>query len=1106
MKSSVIIFLVLIFAFSLYPDTDKEQEGDQEIKMIIDEEVFNEGYLDRQKLHYESIVKEFLDEIQSLIRKNIEERRKEIERKYEPVIARELEKEAQSRMDAIVLFEEFVRKYPDNSEHTPGAMYRLAELYYERSVIEQEKKMLLYEDSLVAFERKEIPKEPVVPIIDFSPTINLYRQILERFEDFKYMGAVYYMLGYCLAESGEEEEAVKVWLELLEKDIETPYLAELNLRIGEYYFNSNQLSEAEKYFEEGVKYRDSDFFDKILYKLAWSYYRQNFFEKAVDSFTELIFFADEMKSQGIDRGQDLRKEAVQYISISFADEEWGSVDKAIKYFTEDIDGANFEKDVFEQLGKYYGENSYFVDAEKAYRFILDRHPFYENAPRIHNSMIRLMYQAREFDKASAETARFAKIYGQESEWVRVNRGNATVVKEAGEWAKEALLNTAGFHHKQAQALRQKGEEEQALDEYKAAAVAYGEYLVKFPYTSDSYDITFSFADTLFYSGDVEKAVVVYERIRDDENQDKNREDAAYQTFVCYNMLWERSEESKIKGSEKRGKPFSLIEKKLIESGDIYFQVAKEIEGKPAIAYNAARIFFDHGEFEEAEKRYLSIISEFPQNEVAILAARDIISAYTENEDWVGVARWSKILSERLSPSETESRGVAQEFTTYRAGALFMYAQKLEDEKKYREAAAEYLRIVEENPYNENADKALSNAAINYQRSLMFESALQLHERIYKEYPYSDLAPQSLFLVGSTAERSFDFEKAVDAYKLLYEKYPSYERKNDAIYNAGFLLERLKKYKEAAKFYRLYYNEEKDKQEGKEALYLAGSMYWKAEDWRAMIKSSQDFIATFSNDPEVAHLVMRSYYQIAKVYEEKLNNWKQAKKTYEQIVEYFESNEVKSEEAILYVAEAKFKLVEEDFNAYVKLKVGGKNEKALEESYIKKKETIAPLVEQYSQIMTGYPAAEWVLASMYQIGYILQNFSTTLMNSEPPPGMDYEEEEMYFAMLEKEIMGFEDRAVDYYSRGLERARELKVFNKWTQLMTDRLSSLRGAQYSFGKIPLYSIDKDFESGFPLAISLNKVEKVEYQQAGIAEEKKKEKKENANNDEDQAEGEKE
>ena len=1082
-----LLFFCLFFCFFI-PFVSQGQEilsesEKEEVPIIVDEETFDEGYIERQTLYYESIVKEYLDEIQSLLRRTVEERRREIEKRYEPVIQKELEREARNRADAIVLFEEFIKKYPDNEEHTPGAMYRLAELYYERSAVALEKKMIEYEEAIIAFERGEVSEEPRIPMADFSPTIKLYRDILDKFDDFKYMGAVYYMLGYCLAESGYEEKAVAVWLELLERNIETPYLAELYLRIGDYYFNNNDLPEAAKYFEKGVEFRESDFFDKILYKLAWTYYRQNFFEKAVASFTELVMFADEMRSQGIDRGQDLRKEAVQYIAISFADEEWGDVDKAIKYFEEDIDGREFEKEVFEQLGKYYSENANYRQAERAYRFILKRHPYYENAPRIHYGMIQMFNQAREFDKASAETAVFAKKYDQDSEWARINRGNATAVLEAAEWARGALLSTASFHHRQAQALRERGEKDKALESYRLAAIAYGEYLIKFPYTSESYDISYSFADTLFQSGDIEMAVVVYERIRDDKNLDKLREDAAFQTFVCYNMLWEKSEERNIKSEDKRGKPFSLLEKKLIESSDIYFEVAREVEDKPAIAYTVARIFFDHGKFEEAEKRYLRIISEFPQHQASVFAARDIISAYTEKEDWISVARWSKTLTERLAPPEAESRELVQEFTTYRAGALFMYAQKLEEEKKYREAAEEYLRLVEENPYDENADKALSNAAINYQREMMFDSALRLHERIYKEYPYSELAPQSLYLVAINAERSFDFERAVEAYQLLYEKYPAYERKSEALHNAGFLLERLKRYREAARYYRLYYSYERDEIEGKEALYMAGYMYWKAGEWRAMIKNFQNFVNTFEAEMEVAHLVMRAYYHIAKAYEDKLNNWRRAREVYQQIVDYYNRYEIASEEAILYVAESKFKLIEDEFNAYLKIRIGGRNEKALEESFKRKIEAMKALEEKYREVLK-FPAYEWVLASIYRMGYLFQSFSDALFNADVPPGLSYEEEEIYIEMLRTEAEPLEERAVALYSSGLERAREVRVFNRWTQRMTERLSALRAAEYQFGKTPLFSIEKEMETGFPVLLSLDKVEAREYHHSGIGE----------------------
>jgi len=1096
LRITILMLIISVYGTVFCDETAnvEKKTGDQQSDAIVndvpdiisDSKEFNKGYVERQIMRYESITKEYQKELRSLLRRNIEDKKRQIEEKYSPVIQKAFEKEMANRGDAITLFENFIKKYPDNEKYTPGAMYRLAELYFERSVLAFEEKTQEYEKELESFEEKTTSTEPVVPINDFSDSVKLYKEIISKFNSFQYLGDVYYMLGYCLNESGKGEEAVKVWLELVENKLKATYMAELYYRIADYYFKTNDLNSAEKYYKAGLEYKENDLYDKTLYKLAWTYYRQSKFQDAIDTFTALILFADEMKKNGIDRGQDLRKEAVQYIAISYSDLDWGHVDKAISYFN-NIKGGSFEKDVFEQLGKYYFENNNFDQAEKSYRFILSRHPYSENSPRIHNKLIQLYHKAREFDKESAEIEVFSKQYGSESEWARINRGNTTALREAGEWARSALLDTASFHHRQAQVYKEKGENDKAVDEYRIAAISYGEYLVKFPYTSESYDITYNFADTLFQSGDIEMAVVIYERIRDDKNQDSQKEDAAYQAFVCYNMLWEKSPERLVKSEEKRGKPFSSLEEKLIQSSEIYFDIVKDKKEKnaefdePAVAYTGARIFFDHGKFEEAEKRYLKIISEFPEHLAAVLSARDIIGAYYEKKDWSNVAKWSKLLTDRLSSKEQVSKEIKNEFTTYRADALFNYAQKLESEQKYKEAATEYLKLVEENPYSKNSDAALSNAAINYQRATMFESALQLHERVYKEYPYSSFAPLSLYLVAFNAEMSYDFEKAVNAYKLLYEKYPTYEKKSEALFNAGLLLERLQKYREASVYYRMFYSEEKEKIEGKEALFTSAMMYEKAKDWREMIKSLESFIQTFRNDPEVGNLVMRAYHQIAIVNEEKLGNWKLAKEYYAKILEYLDESRNNSDESLLYAAEAKYKLLEDDYDEYLKMKIGGKNDKQLEENLKKKVEKMKLLEAKYSEILK-LQVYEWVLASIYKIGTLYQSFSDALFNAETPKGLTVEEEEMYIQILRQRAEPIEDEAVSTYTRGLEKARELKLFNKWTQLIIEKLSLMRPAEYKVGKTPIYATKSKLTTGFPILLSLDKTEKKVYSKPGM------------------------
>src|SRR5207302_10375975 len=76
----------------------------------------------------------------------------------------ELEQEERARrMEAIARFEEFLKKYPNDPTYTPDAMFRLAELFFEKSSDAYLSSSKNYDKQLVAFERGERPDEPQPP-------------------------------------------------------------------------------------------------------------------------------------------------------------------------------------------------------------------------------------------------------------------------------------------------------------------------------------------------------------------------------------------------------------------------------------------------------------------------------------------------------------------------------------------------------------------------------------------------------------------------------------------------------------------------------------------------------------------------------------------------------------------------------------------------------------------------------------------------------------------------------------------------------------------------------------------------------------------------------
>ncbi len=188
-----LIFLFVSFAaLPVFADEGKAETRNAEAEkpvaspddVIVDSDLFNSEAFAREVIRFEGRVKDYQKELNQLVMREVAEKRKFIDSKYSGLIDEQELMELRARQDAIILFEEFVRKYPDNPKYTPNAMYRLAELYYERSMIVYNEKTAGYEEEIEKFDRGEISVEPELPEIDFSDSIRLYTEMMRRFPDF----------------------------------------------------------------------------------------------------------------------------------------------------------------------------------------------------------------------------------------------------------------------------------------------------------------------------------------------------------------------------------------------------------------------------------------------------------------------------------------------------------------------------------------------------------------------------------------------------------------------------------------------------------------------------------------------------------------------------------------------------------------------------------------------------------------------------------------------------------------------------------------------------------------------------------------------------------
>ncbi len=185
---------------------------------------------------YEQESREYRLAVQRLIQKKYEERRGRLAESYEKAISELEAQERLERQDAIARFEEFLRRYPDEPRSTPDVMFRLAELYYERSSDTHLGAMRQFEEKLRALpEGAEAPPEPQP---DFQPSIALYRKLLERFPDYRLNDGAYYLLGYCLEKQNAFEESRATYQQLIARYPTSRFTSVGWVRIGEYYFDA----------------------------------------------------------------------------------------------------------------------------------------------------------------------------------------------------------------------------------------------------------------------------------------------------------------------------------------------------------------------------------------------------------------------------------------------------------------------------------------------------------------------------------------------------------------------------------------------------------------------------------------------------------------------------------------------------------------------------------------------------------------------------------------------------------------------------------------------------------------------------------------------------
>ncbi len=1052
---------------------------------------------ERVAARFSEVALEYNREVETLLDDSFKDRMKGVAERYDRESGQVELTESERRNDAIAQFERFVEKYPKEPRYTPDAMFRLAELYYEKSAVDYDTALKHFNTQIALYNRGKVPERPKNVDRDYADVIKTYQRLIATFGDsYRYADAVYYLLGYVLQESEDDIAARRAWMDLVEKHPQSEYAPEVWLRVGENHFDYGEFEQAAESYRKAMAYTESRFYDKALYKLAWTYFQIYDYDLAIKTFKELIAWYDKDQRLEGATASALREEAIDYLAKSLAEDDWDNdgeddasrgIARALGYLQ---GGTAWEKAIIVR----YAEALYdlhdlrkYEEAVSVYQKLIAMNPNALESVDFQQKIIQIYDVLRDVDASTRERQQLAEMFAPGSAWARANANEAKRIAEATEAVEVEMRRRALTLHQRAQELKAEALNDnkpelipKSEDSYRQAARAYQEYLSRYPSQPSTYEMRFYLAETLYYSSQFRDAARTYFEIAAEPYLAKFREPAAWSAVKSFERIladqvtagkipeksnpsssWEPPKTEETASGDLRTfqpEPYSAELRDWLAAVDFYVlrDIQRDGSRKPqvAFAYQAASIAARFNNFEDARSRFRQIISCFPDDDLAADAMANILNSYRDENDLQNLEKWATI-AEKIQLGDPEiTAEIQKKIKVFKLGAQFQRAEQLLADKQHLEAAKEFERLADQNQEAAFLDKAYYNAAMAYKEVKYYDSAARIFEKLVTEprFAKSEFKTESVFELAENYKLFFAFEKATETYFAYLQRTDGTKDANRpyALYTAGRLQEYSGNLKAAAATYERYAETFKEREDTANALFRAAELHERMKDRENQKRILGHFIERFSATTGMSVRVLEAMLELGDIAKAQ-NKARDANKFYSDVVrEYTARGFQPGTPAANAAAKARFELVERQFEEYAKIRLTGASQRKMGADLARKKKMLDELELAYGEILP-YRSLDWTIAAFYRLGDLYRDFADTLYKAPEPQGLSDEELEAYVNIIEDEGLKYENVAIERFERTVVESRRLKVTTDWAEKALDAINKYKPADYPLFKEP-------------------------------------------------------
>ena len=918
--------------------------------------------------------------------------------------------------------EAFIKNHPESGV-LDKVIFRLAELYYEKSEDDYSKAQERYIELMELQEEGKPVELPPEPKKDYSRPLALYQRIVDQHPNSQLVDDALYNIAFLTEQLGRREEALELYEKFIENFPNSRYMPEVLMRQAEYYFNPpvNELEKAIEIYQKILTYTDSPRYDDALYRLGWCYYRLNDYPRAISYFTML---ADDIESakkydpKNKITNPSFRDESIEYIGISFLD--FNGVDGAASYL-EKIGGRDYGFDILKKMGDSYLEVKEEYDlAIHAYETLLRMYPYAKDAPIIEAKIAEAYRRKEDHQKTYLTRKNIFKKYREGTEWwEKVNDEEAR--KQAHRLAEMAMRANINLLLDTANETNNRNLYWQAVDDSR-------EYLEYFREDSNAARIHWNMAlilDTRL--NEPMQAFEEYIKISNEYWDTKYQKDAAKNAIALAQdmveadttareeimpmSLAEMRERAREDSTELRQSlqlepiPLSPGEIKLAQAIDNYIKIFPFDEETPERLSQAGSIYYNKNHFIDALKYFKTLLKHFPDHELAEYAEFLVMESYFGKLDYKSV----EIVARRLR-RKAKNQEYAAKANQRLAEAIFLQAESLADSAEHFKAAEEYRRVADEVPDAEFVDLALFNAGLEYDRAREYRRAVEIYSRLTENYPNSEYYIPALNNMALDYGELKDYLNAAITFERLAEEEPDSAKAETHLYNASVFFVKAEDWSRAIRVNKKFVERYPDSKDADDLFYDIATYYLKLGDLEQANQIYGEYAQKFPDSPRV----VETYFRRGE-YFEKQGRVEQAKQEYtraiDKSIEFQKAGKNPNE---FFAAEALFHLTELEFEEYRQIQFKLPPE-AMKRNKERKKALLKRLVDNYAKV-AAYGTIR-IYEATFKIGLVYENFAETWAAQDIP-----EAQEEKRIVARKEI---NQTAAELYERALEAYKNSRV---------------------------------------------------------------------------------